>query len=452
MSAIFNGTSRFSTDFQQVLTRAVNIASLPITQLTNQVSVLQARSSALTTLDTKFSALQTAIQGLQNATGISSYTASVSDNSIAQVSLSTGASPATYALEVTSLGAYSNTLSTDSLPKVTDPATQNLSTATTFGLTVDGVTTYLTPQAATLNSLVNSINTQPGLNVQASLVNIGSNSIPDYRLSLQSTKLGPVSIQLDGGGPLLSSLGAGSLASYKVNGILTDITSDSRNITLAPGVSATLLHQSPTGVAATITVANPTLGVSNALSTLVNAYNAATDALNATHGKSGGSLQGQSLVGTLSNALRQLANFNSGSSGINSLASLGVTYNTSGHLTFDSTVFSSATGGQIASLNNFLGTPTSGGFLENATHLLASVDNATTGAIHGASTAVLSEITSSQARIDATQARVDKLQHNLQVQLAKSDALVASLEQSYSVLNGLIQAQALNSQSRNSGF
>src|ERR1700730_9786542 len=93
-SAIFSGTSRFSSDFQQVLTRAVNIASLPITQLTNQVTNLQGQATALSSLGSKFSALQSAIQGLQNATGVNSLTASVSDNTIAKVSLSAGASPA----------------------------------------------------------------------------------------------------------------------------------------------------------------------------------------------------------------------------------------------------------------------------------------------------------------------------------------------------------------------
>ncbi|MCU1259627.1 MAG: flagellar hook-associated 2 domain protein, partial [Bryobacterales bacterium] len=276
---------------------------------------------------------------------------------------------------------------------------------------------------------------------------------PDYRLSIQSSKLGPVSIQLNSGSSsLLNNLSTGSLASYEVDGLSTPITSDSRTITLAPGVSANLSAQSATGVATTISVSQQTLSVSNALSTFVNAYNAATDELNNSHGTSGGALQGQSLIVNLGNTLQQLGTFSSGASGIGSLTDLGITYNRTGHLNFDPSVFSSATAGQITALTNFLGGATTGGFLQTATNLLSAVEDPTTGIIHGASTAIQSGITTGQSMIARNQARVDQLQKNLQLQLAKSDALVASLEQSYTVLNGLIQAQSLNTQALRNGY
>ena len=78
-NAIFTGTSRFTNDFQQVITRSVAIASLPITQLTNRKSVLSDQSSAVASLQTKFSSLQTALQNLSNSTGLTSLTAAVSD-------------------------------------------------------------------------------------------------------------------------------------------------------------------------------------------------------------------------------------------------------------------------------------------------------------------------------------------------------------------------------------
>ena len=56
-SSIFTGSSRYSSDLQQVLTRAVKIASLPLNLLNNQLSTLQSRSSALDSMDGKFSAL-----------------------------------------------------------------------------------------------------------------------------------------------------------------------------------------------------------------------------------------------------------------------------------------------------------------------------------------------------------------------------------------------------------
>src|ERR1022692_5115505 len=63
-TGIFTGTSAYSQDFQNVITRAVAIASMPITLLTNQQTTLTNQSNELSTIDTKFTALQTAIQGI----------------------------------------------------------------------------------------------------------------------------------------------------------------------------------------------------------------------------------------------------------------------------------------------------------------------------------------------------------------------------------------------------
>ena len=54
----FTGTSAYSTDFNNVVSRAVAIAQLPVTQLTNHQTNLTNQSNELTALDTKFAALQ----------------------------------------------------------------------------------------------------------------------------------------------------------------------------------------------------------------------------------------------------------------------------------------------------------------------------------------------------------------------------------------------------------
>jgi len=66
-SSIFTGSSRYSSDLQQVLQRSIAIASLPLDQLNNQLTTLQNRSSALDTLNGQFGALLTAVQGISTA-------------------------------------------------------------------------------------------------------------------------------------------------------------------------------------------------------------------------------------------------------------------------------------------------------------------------------------------------------------------------------------------------
>ncbi len=440
-NAIFTGTSRFSNDFQQVINRSVAIASLPISQLTNRKNALADQSGEVASLQTKFSSLQTALQNIGNSTGLSSLTAAVSDAGIARVSLGTGATPASYSLEVVSLGSATNASSAGTLARVSNPATQNISAASSFSLQINGVATTITPAANTLNSLVAALNITPGLNVQASLVNIGSTVAPDYRLSIQSTNLNADTLQLnDGTTDLLTTTTTGTAATYKVNGLPTPIASNSRTITLAPGVTAELLAPSTTGVASNITVTRQAGLIGNALSALVNSFNSAADELAKNRGKGGGALTGNSLISELGNKLRSLSAY-SGTGTIPSLTSLGITFDGKGHLSYDSTVFNAVAASNLNAVSAFLGSTATGGFLKSAFDVLTSIGDATNGTLTKAGSALQEQAIAQQARIDASQARVDQLRTNLQAQLARADAQVAALEQSYNVLSGLFLAQ-----------
>lgn len=103
-STAFLGNSQFSTDFQNVITRATAIASLPITQMTSDKTELSSEADALTGIDTKFKALQTAVQGISDSLGGSSFQSDVSDPSKVSVSLSTGAAEGNYAIDVVDPG------------------------------------------------------------------------------------------------------------------------------------------------------------------------------------------------------------------------------------------------------------------------------------------------------------------------------------------------------------
>jgi len=74
-TAIFNGTSRYAQDFANVVSRANAIASLPIKLMTNDKDELTAQSGDMKTLNDSFTALQSAVQGIQDALGGSSFQA-----------------------------------------------------------------------------------------------------------------------------------------------------------------------------------------------------------------------------------------------------------------------------------------------------------------------------------------------------------------------------------------
>ena len=157
-SPIFNGTSTFSSDFAQVISRAVSIASLPIAQLTNQETALSGEQTALSSLSTSFTSLQSAVTSLDSAVRSGNYSVSSSDTTVATATASSGAALGTYSLEVDDPGSQSAAASTAA---VTDPTTQNISSATTYTLTSNGqqYTIEPPPDANTLTSLVSAINT-----------------------------------------------------------------------------------------------------------------------------------------------------------------------------------------------------------------------------------------------------------------------------------------------------
>jgi flagellar hook-associated protein 2 len=440
-STIFSGSSRYSSDFQSIITRAVSIASLPKAQMENTLSALQSQQSALKSIDSKFEALQTAISSLASATAATN--SSVSNASVAKATVSAGAMEGTYRVEVQDLGAYSLSLSADGLATVSDPQQQNVSASSSFTLTVDGVEYQITPESATLASLAAAVNAS-GAPVEATIVNVGSSSSPDYRLSLRSTALGAVPMQLnDGEADLLDSMSAGRKASYTLNGKTGE--TDSRTVTVGPGLELLLKAEGSTE----ITVSTSTSAISSALSSLATAYNAALSELDSHRGEDAGALKGSSLVYSLAAALRELAGYAAGSGDIDSLNGVGLTFQSDGKLSFDASTFEAAAANRSA-LAEFLGSASSGGFLKYATDLLDGLENDSSGLITENLSSLSTQISEQDSRIDAEQERVDALEEQLIARMAAADAAIAEMEQKVNYINGLFESMRIAAKSYSS--
>jgi flagellar hook-associated protein 2 len=443
----FTGISKFANDFQQVLNRAVQIASLPLQNMENELNTLTNQQSALLGLQSAFAPFEAAILNLGTAAQ-GSVAASVSNPSVLQATATSSALPGTYTVEVTSLGSSTSTLSKVGLTTVTDPSSQNISSATSFKLTINGADHTITPSGGSLQDLAGAIN-GAGLGVSATIVNLGSSSSPDYRLAVTSNNLAPDTIQLnDGTHDLLDTPPTlGSPATYRVNGLTTDIPSNSRTITLAPGLTVDLLQASP-GNPVTITVAQSNAPIQNALNSFVSSYNAAADSLTQQHGQNGGALNGQSLVFSLGQALQSVVQYTGGSGTVTSLADLGITLDSTGHLNFDSTALSSHS---TADIQQFLGSVSSGGFLQRANSAITSMEDPTTGAIHGNYTSITNEITRQGDHISTETDRINNLEATLQQRLSSADAAIAVLQQQVTFMSSLFATMYPNSGNSNIG-
>jgi flagellar hook-associated protein 2 len=450
-STIFSGNSRYATDFQSVIDRAVAIASLPKTQMQNALTSLQGESTALSGLDTRFSSLQSAVSALETATGSSSLYSTVSDDTAARATVGAGAFEGNYSLQITDLGAYSSVMSSSGTA-VTDPGSGGISSSKAYTLTVGSRQLDITAASSSLNDLVAAINSQAGSEVGATLVNVGSGTA-DYRLSLETKHLGSFALQLnDGTKDLLdtaatpdTSLVDGWKAKYKV-GNSAELESDSRTITLSSGL--TVEFQEETTSPLTINVSRNAAVISGALSSFISAYNATVDELDKHHGKNGGALTGQSIVNSLSRSLTELTAY-SGSGTVGSLADLGVTLGKDGKLSFDSSTFSSATSEGLTAAFEFLGSQDGSGFLKTAADVLNGIEDATGGTLKSAISSTTSSLSTQDKRISDEQERIDAMQERMQAQIAASDALIAQLEQQVTYFTNLFSAMQSSSGSSN---
>ncbi len=442
----FTGSSAFTAQLQQVISTAVARASAPLTQLGNEQSTLQGQQSELATLAGDFSSLQSALTSLDTVAQSNGLAAQVSDTSVATASVTSTALPGTYSVDVTNLGSQANTISADSLPKVTDPSTGNIDSSSSYTLSVEGQTYIITPTGPSLDALVQGINSS-GANVQATVVNVGSSQSPDYRLSVQSVDYAPADIQLsDGTNNLLSTVTPGSYVQYQVNGEpATPVNATSREATISPGLTVSFDGTGSTNV----TVAASTSAVANALGNFVSLYNTAVGDLQKNRGQNGGALAGQSIVYELQNELSSIAQYTTGGSGtVTSLADIGVSFDTSGNLEFDASALSAA---NPQSVLNFFGNTSNGGFLQAANNVLNSVTDPTTGILPQDTQSITNQLSQIGTQITDEQSSITKLQTTLTKQMSSADAAISSLEQQVTEITDLFTTMQDNSRSGSGG-
>lgn len=432
-STIFVGNSRYSSDFQAVIDRSVAIASLPISQLKAQKTTLDDQTTALTGLEGRFTAIQSALDQISNALGGSSFDASISDSSKLSVTLAEGAQEGQYSVKVVDPGTYAASLSTSNW--VADPGTPH-----PYRVSIAGVQRELFAYDNSAASVAAAINTQFGSRVRAIVVNVGSSETPDYRISMQATELGDLAPQLSNGTTnLQTQQTVGTLARYIVNGSGSTVTSNSRSVTIASGITVNLAAASATPV--DITVTRSTSALSSALDGFATAFNAAVDELDKHRGTNSGALAGQSLVTGLSGLLGTLVTYDGDGSGVGGMQGLGLELDKTGHLTFQAFTLLASDLRNSTGVTSFLGAATTGGFLRTATDTLRGVLAAGTGLLPTAEADVTTRGSQVDASIAAAQDRIDLMKVRLQEQMAASDALIASMEQQYNYLSALFASE-----------
>jgi flagellar capping protein FliD len=116
-------------------------------------------------------------------------------------------------------------------------------------------------------------------------------------------------------------------------------------------------------------------------------------------------------------------------------------------LSFDSSQFSSDS---VDALQNFLGSASTGGFLQAATNALTGVEDSSTGALPMAIQDLNNQITNQNSEITAENQKITDLQTNVTQQMAAADSLIASLESQKTYMTGLFQSMMYSDEYANS--
>ena len=359
-------------DINSIVTSLTTAAGLAQnTQLSDRKSSLTAQVSAYGTFSSALSTLQATLTTLETPSTLAGRTATLSDDKVASGSATASAIPAQYSLQVQNLATAASLASQPVSSGTTTVGTGTLTIAVggnSASISIDSTDNTLAGIAAAINSAPNN----PGVSATILTTSAGA------RLVLTGTTTGAanaITVTQSGGDGGLAALTydpangvkkltqtqAATDANFSVNGFAA--TSPTNQVTsVISGVTLNLLGTTAANTPATLTIGNDTTGAQASIGTFVTALNGLITSIQSLTGydpstKTAGPLLGnatlQSFQSQLSNILDQVKSGNTSTG--TSLASLGITANTQGTYSTNTTTLGNALTASVTSVGNFFG-------------------------------------------------------------------------------------------------
>lgn len=438
---VFTGISRFSSDFQTILSRALSISSIPVRQLQNEQSNLIGKKQLLSDLRTSVGTLASTVASLGTLGASKSITA-ISSNS-ARVSVQVNGANQTGTHTITDITSIAKAATETS---ITGFATADAGTVSGSGdlQLVVGTQTYnKTAIPAGENNLtavrdwINGL----GASVTASVLNTGSGPTP-YYLSISSNTSGAKALQLrttvdDAGSNILTATNQGADAVFKLDGIAVtrpdNVASD-----IISGITFTILSKTDVAESITLTMASDRSKLATALQSFASNYNDVAAKINAQIGKTAGLLTGDTTIRQTQTALREITGYRTSSGAIRNLADLGISFDSAGKASFDSAKIYGLSDSNLSAGLTFLGSATTG--LGGLSTKLTQISDPVTGLIKKQQDQMDTADARISKQVDDLNARIDYSQKTLASRLQAADALLAKLESQQTVLDASLKS------------
>ena len=428
----FTGISKFSTDFQSIMDRAVKIAQLPLQAMQNRDSDLIQQKGLLGNLSAAVAGFGDSLKALGDTSGRTALGAASAQPAIVSV-LNTGATAAaTYVID--SVTSIATAASERSLQGYADSAATPVGTTGDFKLVVGSNNYSFSLTNNTLVGLRDQINNL-GAGVTASIL---TTSDGNY-LSLSATSSGQTTLALydDPNGAnanLLTGTNQGTNLAFSLNGIPVTQSQNLVN-SIVPGLTFTVLDKTTTPVQLQLSTTRADL--SSALTTFVSNFNSLRAAVTSQTGPAAGLLSGNLLVHQLSADLRNVASYRGSGGSVTGLSDLGVTFNNAGQVEFDPAKVNALSEAQISDAFTFLGTASTG--LGGFSRSFSQYTDPINGLIKLEQQGLDRVDQSLQKQMAALTDRIDLMQRGLALRLQQSDALLASLESQQNTITASLQ-------------
>jgi flagellar hook-associated protein 2 len=442
-------------DTSTLVSSLVAIEQEPITQLQQEQANVQSASSTISNFSNDLSALANAATALSDPTTFQAMSATSSDPSI--VATASG-NPAAgqWSVSVQSIAQEQRTLSNG-----TASADTALGLSGTLAVTMgNGQTANIAVSSTdTLQDVANAISSA-GLPIQASVMYDGS----QYHLLVSGTSTGASnSITYNESGLTNTGYSLGLSTAKNTIQSATDaqltvggvpVTSATNQVTNAiPGV--TLAVTQPTANAATVTIAGDSTAVQQQVQAFVNAYNQVIGDghSDAGYGKTAAAntlLQGdQGIESTLDQIGQLVGEQVPGTSGAyTTLASVGITLNEDGTLSFNTGTFQAAMQADPSGVQRMFVTDASNGstgIMSQFSNVINMLTDPSSGVLTAEAQGFNSRGTAIGQQITDGQQRVTQYQTQLQTEFSQMNAMLAQYKQMAQSLN-----ESFNSNSNSS--
>jgi flagellar hook-associated protein 2 len=411
----------------------------------------QAKQSALATFGTKLADVLAAVDKLRDPTNALARTASSSDSDAIGATAGSGALVGTTEITVSQLARNAIAVSGTGVPSATSTIASGAGSFS-FKLGTGATQTIAIDATTTLEGLASEINAL-GVGANATVVNLGTEATPDYRLRLASRDTGlsnDLTIVTDNTN-LGVAVSQGALnATFTVSGFATPFSRESNVVNdVVNGVTLTLKEEG--GGPIKIGVNTDTSAVTKDVQSVVTAYNAlvafvkaqsevSQDTTSDDGDVTSGPLAFDSTVRSVMDGLRtSLSSTVDGLTGSYSLlAETGLTSTKDGTLSLDASKLAAALASDEDGVSQLFGGLGSAGGVFDRVHDYLTEATGSGGLLANRNKTVTDTLSSLEDRIAAGERSVTAFEENLRSQFTSLEVLVNSLKAQGSLLTSAL--------------